>query len=231
MWGKLIKYILAVYALLLFASLNSSAAENNDPYRVLKDNQWEQLTDDPAFAYRSEREYVMPKERSPFEKFWAALYNFFNEDLGRILLWSIIFGIAVYMLYYIVFSKNGNFLFRRQKRIKQGALVNPAQIEDISHTDWDVLVTRAITSGNYRDAIRYSYLRMLQLLQEHELIVYKDDKTNFDYYTELGNSSSGLSFRQLSRQYEYAWYGHFSITRDVFDQYMEEFERLKKQLK
>jgi len=146
------------------------------------------------------------------------------------LLWILLFAVVGYLLYYIVLSKNMGSLFSRRKKVYKSEKASAGDLEDIAGTDWDNLLYDALKKGEHRNAIRYSYLRLLQLLQERELIKYRTDKTNYDYYRELNDSPYKLPFKQLSRQYEYAWYGHFAIAGPLFDEYMNEFSKLKRQL-
>ena len=68
------------------------------------------------------------------------------------------------------------------------------------------------------------------LLQKKELINYKNDKTNFDYYTELNASEFRQPFKTLSRQYEYAWYGNAVPSDAAYSEYLSLFNNVKKQL-
>jgi hypothetical protein len=68
------------------------------------------------------------------------------------------------------------------------------------------------------------------LLQERSLIVYRPDKTNIQYYRELTDSPFRQPFRDLSRQYEYAWYGNYLPSKAVLDYYMQQFNSIKKSL-
>ncbi len=80
-----------------------------------------------------------------------------------------------------------------------------------------------------RLAIRYSYMLLLQLLQQKGQIQYRPDKTNYEYYHEL-NETYKKDFRILTRQYEYAWYGNFEVAEDSYRRYMDTFNHLKKTL-
>ena len=71
---------------------------------------------------------------------------------------------------------------------------------------------------------------VLHLLQDNNLIAYRDDKTNYDYYQELKATDYKQPFRNLSRVYEYTWYGNYSINDNTLQQYMGIFNGLKQQL-
>ncbi len=70
----------------------------------------------------------------------------------------------------------------------------------------------------------------LFLLQEKELIMYQTAKTNYQYAFELAGSNLHKPFIQLTREYEYAWYGGFAIEKAQFDRYYELVSKLKNEL-
>ena len=107
----------------------------------------------------------------------------------------------------------------------------PQEEEDITNTNWEALLQKASANNDLRLAVRYSYMWLLQLLQEHELIKYRGDKTNYEYYSELAGTNYKQSFKQLSRQYEYTWYGNFLPSDTAYQQYLSLFGNLKTQLK
>jgi hypothetical protein len=226
------KYLLLLLCLLLPWQAHLSAATGDTDRTGITESQWQQLSSDKAFSYVNEREYAAKKtiEDKSFDTFWDSIIRFFAGPAGQVLLWGALFLVLAYVVYYIAFSKDSNFFFRRSSKIKKKAETTVENLDDIARTDWDNLMQEAIKSGNYRNAIRYSYIRLLQLLQERQLITYRNDKTNFEYYSELGDTGYKQPFKQLSRQYEYAWYGHYAMPEQAFEQYLRDFDELKKQL-
>jgi hypothetical protein len=67
--------------------------------------------------------------------------------------------------------------------------------EIIKSKNIQILIENAIQEGNYRLAIRYYYLHVLQSLSEKEIIVYQFDKTNTDYLKEISKI-----FKQISKK-------------------------------
>lgn len=102
--------------------------------------------------------------------------------------------------------------------------------EDIATTNWETLLQQALNNNELRLAVRYRYMWLLQLLQHQGLIQYRNDKTNYEYYTELNDTSYKQPFKQLSRQYEYVWYGHFALPAATYKEYGDLFNNLRKQL-
>ena len=199
--------------------------------QTLSQSQWQELTKDKVFDYREAHEFIVPPADNTsgiFQKMFGMLFELLSSPAGNLLLWIIIIS-AVLFVVYKLFVGNSSFLFSKGKKIMEEAAVTQDD-EDIAATDWDVLLQHAINNNDLRMAVRYSYMRLLQLLQQQELIQYRPDKTNYHYYTELGESTYRRPFRQLSRQYEYVWYGHFALPPETYGAYMSLFNNLKKQL-
>lgn len=197
--------------------------------RAISARQWQQLTSDKAFDYRSLKEAVkQPKHQEPglVNQMIQGLFGLFGA-FGSVLLWLFVIGVAGYVIYRLFISKD-NFLFGRQgKQLGEQAA---GEEDEIGGTNWEALLQQAVSDNNIPLAVRYSYMWLLQILQSRELISYRVDKTNYDYYTELADTKYKQSFKQLSRQYEYAWYGKYTLTKEAYNTYIDQFNALKKQL-
>lgn len=194
--------------------------------------QWQQLTNDKAFNYRNLKEMAPPPKISNpgiFSKFISGLFAFFGSGLGNLILWLLVLGVVGYILYKLFISKD-SFLFGRERKKMSGEEAGTANDEDITSTNWEELSQQAIKAGDMRLAVRYSYMWLLRLLQQENLISYRIDKTNYDYYAELNDSQYKQPFRQLSRQYEYVWYGQYPISDTAFSGYLDQFNKIKNQL-
>jgi hypothetical protein len=222
------KFIIRLFCLLFLIGLHFShpvhAAEPVAPA------QWQQLTNDKAFNYKDDKETVKPPEPSNnglLLRLFQAIFDFFRA--ASFFIWIIIIGVLLFVLYKI-FASNGAFMFGKNKKVMKDT--GPPQIEeeDIASTNWEALLQQAVANGDLRLAVRYRYMWLLQLLQKRELIQYRSDKTNYEYYSELSDTSYKQPFKQLSRQYEYVWYGNFALPTTTYSEYSDLFNNLKKQL-
>ena len=202
--------------------IRTYAAEPITPAR------WQQLTNDKELNYQKDKEIVKPPEpphNNLLLRFFKMLFEFFSA--ASILLWLIIIAALVFVVYKIVTS---SFMFGKNKKVMQEGGPPQHEEEDIATTNWEALLQQAIAGNDLRLAVRYRYMWLLQILQRRELIQYRNDKTNYEYYTELSDTSYKQPFKQLSRQYEYVWYGHFALPRAAYEAYSDLFNNLKKQL-
>ncbi len=88
--------------------------------------------------------------------------------------------------------------------------------EDIHIMDFDKLIREAIDQRDYRKAIRLLFLQSLKLLADKNLIHWQQGKTNHDYLLELRGDELKTGFNDLNYYFEYAWYGNFAISNEMF---------------
>ena len=89
------------------------------------------------------------------------------------------------------------------------------------------LIEEALVQQNYRLAIRYYYLFILQLLTERDIIEWELQKTNDDYITELNESKFKSPFSTVTLLYDYIWYGEFNIDKEHYGKAEKAFAELK----
>jgi hypothetical protein len=70
----------------------------------------------------------------------------------------------------------------------------------------------------------------LKMLTDANHVRWEPGKTNHDYLYELKRSDLKSGFRQLSYYFEYAWYGNFSITPELYKKVSGLFNDWKKAL-
>jgi len=97
----------------------------------------------------------------------------------------------------------------------------------IKNEDIQQLIKNALIDKNYRLAIRYYYLYILQLLSEKELIDWQQQKTNDDYIEELSKSNLKNDFGKATLLYDYVWYGEFDIDQERYQKAEVVFTSLK----
>ena len=85
-----------------------------------------------------------------------------------------------------------------------------------SESDFDRLIRVALTTGNYRLAVRYQYLRSLHQLAVRNYVSLAADKTNYQYVQEISNHQVRNDFASLTLNYEYVWYGEFQIEQTIY---------------
>ncbi|WP_276134661.1 DUF4129 domain-containing protein [Polluticoccus soli] len=194
------------------------------------DRKWNELINDPAFHYRDQKEAlqkVEPAQNNILDKLGGLLLTFFTSPTGKFIGWIVFFVFLAWTLFKI-FTGNVPLFGKKPKTVRETPVENLE--ETLVNTNWEHHLQLAIQNADNRLAIRYSFMRMLQLLQQNNLIHFEDNKTNTDYYNELKRIELKNDFRQLSKQYEYTWYGHIGISDEAYHTYMNTFANLKSTL-
>jgi hypothetical protein len=98
--------------------------------------------------------------------------------------------------------------------------------QDLHENNLDTLIEQAIGKEQYNLAIRYAFLKSLQLLAQKNYIQLQKEKTNAEYQKELNQSKKDLlkDFTWQSRIFAYIKYGEFEINKNQFDSIYPKFK-------
>lgn len=153
--------------------------------------------------------------------------KFLNSFPVKIFFWlTAIFFIGFIM--YKLFFTGGLFA---KKNIKPGD--GPANKEPHilnEYSTYNVLIHEAESKNDFNLAIRYLYLQSLKRLADRELILFSPDKTNNFYVQELSGCSYQQEFATLTDNYDYIWYGRFSIDGPQYQKLKEQFILFNKKI-
>jgi len=173
-------------------------------------NWWEAFTDWLSYIWKS---------------FWQNLFGDIQAGswlatVLSVLKYVLIAGIVVLVVWLFIKLNPGRAFMKPQDSPE---VILSEDEEIIRDKDIPGLIERALTKGDYRLAIRYYYLLMLKLLKDYELIDYQYEKTNREYRQEISNPLTAERFQQLTRLYDFTWYGDFSVNQQQFSQAKQQF--------
>lgn len=137
----------------------------------------------------------------------------FASNFMKLLLWAIA-GFFILFIVYRLFLAEGVFRRETKAASKENAETEEEMIN--AETDFAALINQALQNNNYRQAVRYQYLRTLHRLAEKNLLQTAPDKTNYQYVRELQNTMFQNDFASLTRNYEYVWYGGFDVGQEQY---------------
>lgn len=190
--------------------------------RKVDDSTVNKMRNDDNFWYVN----LAPKREEPKLQQESALEKLAKQKWFRNLLWVLIVGGFVAVLIWFIVSSDIQ-LFKKQSvaiiKEEEDDLINQS-IFDISY---DQEIQKAINSQNFRLAIRLLYLQTLKRLAEENIIQYKQERTNNDYVMQLYNTGYYKDFFQLTRHFEYTWYGQFAVAQTSFDVIKSDFYSFK----
>lgn len=137
--------------------------------------------------------------------------------------------ILLFILIKVFLNVNANALRQAKKHEALVALSEEEHI--IKNEDIQQLIQKALLDKNYRLAIRYYYLYILQLMSDKKIISWELQKTNYDYLKEIDGQEMKRTFSTITRWYDYSWYGNFDIDEIKYRRAETDFESLQNTLK
>jgi flagellar basal body-associated protein FliL len=196
--------------------------------RAIADDKWLKLTSDEDFKYEDAKPKVENEGTGWWTKIFMNIFSFLASTAGNIIIIAIVVLIVLIIVVRIV-QLNGNVFFSKKDK-KIGTEVADELSDEYVPDDWEKVIQDAAKAGNYRLAVRHGYRYLLSLLQEKNLISFQVAKTNYQYVFELAGTQLHKPFMQLTRDYEYAWYGGFNIAEERFEDYYHKVTTIKKEL-
>jgi len=207
--------------------------------RAVSAAQWNKLTDDKAYDYKDKVEHEIKKKTEPVvqrERSHNYIFDLlewffktFVEGGGKIILWIVVIILALYILHKTLLS-NESSLFGKKAKKMSGEEIQNLEEEGLEATNWEALLQKAVADKDLRAATRFAYMWTLQLLHRRQMISYRDDKTNYDYYKELAEPNTRKDFKIMCRQYEYVFYGNYEVKADTYNDFIAHFNKLRTQL-
>jgi hypothetical protein len=203
---------------------DTTRAEAADPdavvLRIMPDSVVADWKSDKAFEYANDPAYWR----------WHELRDGTTTSGPRFLLsrgfqYFILFlmgGILLYAITRIIVANRLQLFYRPSRRpmvVKTGDEGSP---ED----DIEGQLMHFMQTKDYRQAVRYLYLKTLRLLNDRGMIRYHQESTNQEYWRQLSATPQGGAFRDLTSIYEKVWYGEFPLGDALFirlHQYFEDF--------
>ncbi|MFD2519109.1 hypothetical protein [Salinimicrobium flavum] len=151
------------------------------------------------------------------DKTVPAVVAFLIQSLPYLLILFLI-GISAYL-----FSKFNPFSPPGQSA-KPGVILEDEE-QIIRTANIRDLINKAIEKENYRLAVRYHFLYILQQLSEKEIVAYDPSKTDEDYLSEISSEGLKVQYRKVNRIYDFIWYGDFMAGKEEYQKIQQEFRR------
>lgn len=219
-----------IYLLFLTLSLSQLMAQENE---VLNEKKWEELTKD--IDYEREKETVTNKEQETQESNSNRQYtnnktrSESNFSFGEFkYLFMIIIGtlLLVLIIYMISNSTANPTLAARNIEIQKIENIE----EHIHEVNLDELLTEFKNENDFDMAIRISFLTIVKELSNKKMIKWERQKTNWEYHSELNNTSLKSPFGQMILAFEKVWYGEHHLSEPDFNKINSDFINFKEQL-
>jgi hypothetical protein len=198
-----------------------TAPDKSPVVRSVPDSVVDNMKNEKDFAYANDMSYwkeAPPRRRNSFDRFMTAITE---SAFLKLILYSILIAAILYALYQVMVVNNF-FIFSGGRRKKNAGEESG---DELQNENIDERIKEAVSEKNYRHAIRYMYLKTLKLLSENNIITLHAKSTNQDYIRQMYKHNNLAQFRQLTRIYEYVWYGEFDPTETQFEIISTSFNR------
>jgi len=198
-----------------------------ETYKADKDFNYIEIEAEESFITKAKRWF-----KNFLIKFWEAIFGVgtatgFLYFIFNILPY-ILLGVLVFLLIRFFLKVNSNNLITKAKQ--EGTISFTEEEQIIKNEDIPALINDAINQKNYRLAIRYYYLLSLKYLTESDSISWQPQKTNEDYIKEIDENHLKLDFKNITKIYDYVWYGEFNVDAIKFETLKLPFENINKSI-
>ena len=187
---------------------------------------------DPAFQYERTIEPPSSRWRRFWDWVWSLFTRMFETPLGALIFnYYTLIIIAVVIIVFFIMKLTGmtDGRFFGKKNTGDG-LSYTALDEDIHSINFNEAIQQAVDEGNFRLAVRLLYLQSLKNLTDNGKINWQVNKTNLAYLHELSGTVYEQQFFELTKQFEYNWYGNWPATEPQFAGIKQTFNDFNKQL-
>jgi hypothetical protein len=183
--------------------------------RKLADTSWQRLKADEKFVYVKEKQ---KKEKPVFKK---DPVQFTSWNIGKgtgIIFLFVIIALVIVLIIYAFFGKQ--YFSKKDEAIAQEVI----DFEDVEEfTEWQKALQAALANNDYRLATRILYLQTLQLMNDASIIAYRKETINNVYVQKLYNTQYYKPFYELTRLFDYTWYGNYTLSAENFTQVQAQF--------
>ena len=169
---------------------------------------------DDAFNYN--REMVSTQDSLTewlVARFFELLAKLFGSETAEMItkpLLVLLGAAVVAIIVWFVYKQRPELFTRRRK----SAVGYSSTEETIYGVDFDKEIASATATGNWRDAVRYVYLKTLRCLSDYHRIDWQPSKTPSQYVYE----ERLPAFRQLTTHFLRVRYGNFEATEALYEE-------------
>jgi len=194
---------------------SEQTVESPPVLRKVSDSTVRKMQRDKDFEYANDPEYwVRHKEDQSTERkdSWEGFYKFFSNPVIKALAYILVGLVFIFILYRVIVVNN-LYVLRSSKKISS---VGDELEEDLNDGNIDEKIRKSLQLGNYRQAVRYHYLKTLQLLGQKGWIHLHAQSTNHDYVNQMSKHTGADTFNYLTSAFEYVWYGEFDLSENQY---------------
>ncbi len=190
---------------------------------------YNQLKADKNFDYYHTQPQGLHLGDTLREVIFRWLRKYFDPDISQgqvdAVLWILAAIFVILIIVVIYFFKPSLFYINKKKKTSFSV-----EDEDIHELNFDKLIKESLDSEAYSDAIRWTYLHSLKLMQDRGYISWEPNKTVNEYVYEMKRLDLKPEFTILSREFLYFRYGNFDASKESYIRFSSLNDQLVKYL-
>jgi hypothetical protein len=189
------------------------------------------------FKADSQYQYGRPQEGvSPWQRFVIWILSIIGKFLlfatqtliGKAVFYLLLIGILIWVILKLLNIDAKDLFYRGSAERK---INHKLSEENIHELDFEKLIDTAVSKNEYRSAVRLTFLYALQKLSDAQVINWLPGKTNDDYLKEVKQHAASSRLQELRYYFDYAWYGHFEINENTYQDVKQSFQELRSTLR
>lgn len=190
-------------------------------YQKIDSKKWEEAVKDTDFNETTKKK-EQPEENKPTTSPFSI--GLPSLGLGQAFMWIVIVllaGLVVYMVIKNFYQPQNT----KVKSIKTDFKVSTIN-EELPRSELERLLERALSSQDYKAAVRIYYLMVIQALSKKKLILWKKDKTNGEYVREMYGKPHADTFKDVTLTFDRIWYGGMDVNEHWYQEVGPQFQGL-----
>lgn len=181
--------------------------EGSKASHVFDSAHWKKMADKLSF------DEVVRKKESPPETGKKSVGGTFDPRIKYALI-----GLAILVLAFVVYKIIP--VYNRKNTVMNNQLLidlDDLDEDQIRAFELDTPLAQALREGDYRKAYRLRYLDVLKQLVGRNLILFRKERTNYEYLLQLNGKKVYEPFRLLTFNFDGIWYGELMIDKDRYE--------------
>ncbi|HET7000544.1 MAG TPA: hypothetical protein VFI33_04525 [Puia sp.] len=203
----------------VYKAVKDSSYLNTFVLREVRQPKVNQYLTDPNYAYANDSEY-WKKDKIRNNTSPSLFTRLLRNKVFQWSLFLLVIAVVIYGIFQLARENNFRW-FSRPGEQSSGA--EPDSLLQ-GPLNYDEIIRKYQAEGNYRFAIRYLFLRLINTAADKNIIQIRDSTTNTEIGRAFGQHPLASQYRYLATAYEYIYFGDFNLNKEVFDLLKTKFE-------